>query len=195
VNKESLRRALPEHDDQDLERRLREEPVEADEEMSLAEARWLLKITVALALVAGVVAFSGVGTVPHLLPRGVLRVLEQARDSSTAALRSAVAESASGLGGVASKVAAVPNALGRDVVGALRQARDSSTAALRSAVGEPASRHVQNGSPEPFHKQYHSKVFICLPNALAYVTRSVSARSVPSLVSKGAIYPVPAGGC
>jgi hypothetical protein len=37
------------------------------------------------------------------------------------------------------------------------------------------------------HRKHH--------NALAYVARRVSARSVPSLVSKGAIYPVPARGC
>jgi hypothetical protein len=249
VNEESLRRALPGNDDHDLERRLREGDVEpggdlepdedlepggdlepdedleadkdpdADEEMTLAEARWLLKVTLVLALVVGAVAFSGVSTVPHALPGSVLGALEQARHSSTAALRSAVGESVRGLsavarkvsaapktlggdvvgrvGAVASKVSAVPKALGGDVVGALQQARDSSSAALRSAVGEPASLHSRNSSHAPFHRQYHSKVLICLPNVLdhVYATRSVSARSVPSRVSQGAIYPVPAGGC
>jgi hypothetical protein len=199
---------LPGNDDNDLERELPDEHVEAGEEMTPAEARWVLKVALALALLAGVVAFSGVGTVSNSLRANVLSALEQVRDSSAAALRSAVGESASQLGAVASKVGAVagevgavPNALGGDVVGALQQARDSSTAALRSAVGERAGKQFRNGSHEPFHKQYHSNVFVCLQNfqhdvkALVYVTRSVSTRSVPSLVSQGAIYPVPAGGC
>jgi hypothetical protein len=194
---------LPGTDDNDLERRLREEPVEADEETTPAEARWFLNAALALALVAVVAAVAGVGTVSNGLRSDVLGVLEKARDSSTAALdsstgalRSVVGASVGQLGAVASKVGAVPSALGGDVVGALQQARDSSTAALRSAVGEPPGKHFQNGSNEPFRKQYGSNVFLCLPNVNnVYVTRSVSARSVPSLVSGGAIYPVPAGGC
>jgi hypothetical protein len=194
---------LPGTDDNDLERRLREEPVEADEETTPAEARWFLNAALALALVAVVAAVAGVGTVSNGLRSDVLGVLEKARDSSTAALdsstgalRSVVGASVGQLGAVASKVGAVPSALGGDVVGALQQARDSSTAALRSAVGESPGKHFQNGSNEPFRKQYGSNVFLCLPNVNnVYVTRSVSARSVPSLVSGGAIYPVPAGGC
>jgi hypothetical protein len=87
-------------------------------------------------------------------------------------------------------------------VGVAKNAINSSTSAVRSAVGESGSKHLKSGSHEPFHKQYHRKVFICLPKhhkhhlkALGYATRRVSARSVPSLVSSGAIYPVPAGGC
>jgi hypothetical protein len=194
---------LPGTDDNDLERRLREEPVEADEETTPAEARWFLNAALALALVAVVAAVAGVGTVSNGLRSDVLGVLEKARDSSTAALdsstgalRSVVGASVGQLGAVASKVGAVPSALGGDVVGALQQARDSSTAALRSAVGESPGKRFQNGSNEPFRKQYGSNVFLCLPNVNnVYVTRSVSARSVPSLVSGGAIYPVPAGGC
>jgi hypothetical protein len=176
--------------------------------MTLAKVRWIVKVVLSLAMAAGVLEYSGVGkysgvgAVSHALRGDVLGALEQARDSSTAALRSAGGKSVSGLGAVASKVGAVPKALGGDVVGALQQAHDSSTAALRSAVGESAGKRVQNGSKEPFHKQYYSKVFICLPNvhedpgkALVYVTRSVSDHSVPSLVSRGAIYPVPDGGC
>ena len=83
-------------------------------------------------------------------------------------------------------------------VGAASSALHSSAAAVRSAVGDGngKSREVVQGNPSL--DQYHSKVFICLAmhhNAFAYVTRRVSDRSVPSLVSKGAIYPVPAGGC
>jgi hypothetical protein len=87
-------------------------------------------------------------------------------------------------------------------VGVAKNAINSSTSAVRSAMGEPVSKHLKNTSHQPFHKQYHRKVFICLPKhhkhhvkALTYVTRRVSARSVPSHVSKGAIYPVPAAGC
>ena len=198
---------MPGIDDNDLERTLRDEPVEADEETTPAEARWFLNSALALALVAVVAAVAGVGTVSNSLRSDVLGVLEKARDSSTAALdsstgalRSVVGASVGQLGAVASKVGAVPSALGGDVVGALQQARDSSTAALRSAVGESPGKRFQNGSSgssaEPFRKQYGTNVFLCLPNVQnVYVTRSVSARSVPSLVSRGAIYPVPAGGC
>jgi hypothetical protein len=197
---------LPGNDDNDLDRTLREEPVEVDEETTPAEGRWFLNASLALALVAAVAALAGVGSVSNGLRSNVLDVLEKARDSSTAALdsstgalRSIVGASVGQIGVVASKVGEVPSALGGDVVGALQQARDSSTAALRSAVGEPTRKHFQNGSSgssaEPFRKQYGTNVFLCLPNVNVYVTRSVSARSVPSLVSKGAIYPVPPGGC
>jgi hypothetical protein len=85
-------------------------------------------------------------------------------------------------------------------VGAAKNAINSSTSAVRSAVGESAGKHSNSGSHEPFAKQYHRKVLICWPkhhkrHVELYVTRRVSARSVPSLVSKGAIYPVPVGGC
>jgi hypothetical protein len=79
-------------------------------------------------------------------------------------------------------------------VGAASSALQSSSAAVRSAVGDGNGSDAQQGNPS--HVQYHSKVFVCLPDsALTYVARRVSARSVPPLVSKGAIYPVPAGGC
>ena len=172
-------------------------PPEASDETTAAEAQWILKVGLVLALVAAVAAFSGVGKVSTALRRDVLSALQQARDTSAAAIRSAVDNSVSSLGAVASKVSETPTALGGDVLNALQQARDSSTAAIRSAVGESTAKQLQNGSPAAFRRQYHSKVFICLQsgNALVYVTRSVSARSVPSLVSTGAIYPVPAGGC
>jgi hypothetical protein len=176
---------------------------EASEELTPAEAQWILKVALALVLLAGVAAFTGFGTVSNSLRGDVLAALEKVRDSSTAALhsstealRSVVGASVGKVGAVASEVGAVPSALGGDVVGALQQARDSSTAAVRSAVGEPPSKHFQSGSDEPFRKQYGTNVLLCLPNVHdASVTRSVSARSVPSLVSKGAIYPVPASGC
>jgi hypothetical protein len=155
VNEELRRRKLPGHDDHDLERELRDEPLEARKESTLAEARWILAVALSLPLVAGVVAFRGLGTVSKALRTGVL--------------------------------------------GALKQVRDSSTAALRSAVGESSSKHLPNGSHEPCQEQYHSSAFICLPNVqehhghvVDYATSSVPARSVPSLVSSGAIYPVPA---
>jgi hypothetical protein len=236
VYKESRRRALPGHDDHDRARRLREErveaseestppeaseestppeaseestPPEASEELTPGEARKIL-VGLALVLVAGVAALSGVGSVSSGLRADVLAALEKARDSSAAALdsstealRSVVSASvgkvgavASNVGAVASNVGAVPSALAGDVVGALQQARDSSTAAVRSAVGEPPGKHFQSGSDQPFRKQYGSNVFLCLPNVHdVSVTRSVSPRSVPSLVSKGATYPVPASGC
>jgi hypothetical protein len=84
-------------------------------------------------------------------------------------------------------------------VGVAKNAINSSTSAVRSAMGQPVSKHLKNTSHQPFQKQYHRQVFICLPkhhkHALTYVTRRVSARSVPAHVSKGAIYPVPAAGC
>ena len=203
---------MPGHDDHDLAGMLGEErpkaseestPPEASEELTPAEARWILKVGLVLVLLAGVAAFSGLGSVSNGLRGDVLAALEKVRDSSTAALdsstaalRSVVGASVAKVGAVASQVGAVPSALGGDVVGALQQASDSSTAALSSAVGGPPGKHFQNGSDEPFRKQYGSNVFLCLPNVHdVSVTRSVSARSVPSLVSKGAIYPVPASGC
>jgi hypothetical protein len=86
-------------------------------------------------------------------------------------------------------------------VGAASSALHSSAAAVRSAVGDGNGKGRENEQGKASLDQYHSKVFICLAkhrkhhNALAYVARRVSARSVPSLVSKGAIYPVPARGC
>ena len=202
---------MPGHDDHDRARRLREErveaseestPPEASEELTPGEARKIL-VGLALVLVAGVAALSGVGSVSSGLRADVLAALEKARDSSAAALdsstealRSVVSASVGKVGAVASNVGAVPSALAGDVVGALQQARDSSTAAVRSAVGEPPGKHFQSGSDQPFRKQYGSNVFLCLPNVHdVSVTRSVSPRSVPSLVSKGATYPVPASGC
>jgi hypothetical protein len=191
---------LPGNDDNDLERRLSEEPVEPDEETTPAEGRWFLNAALALALLAAVAAFAGVGSVSNGLRDDVLGVLEKARDSSSAvldsstgAIRSVVSASVGKVGAVAHKVSAVPSALGGDVVGALGQASDSSTAALRSAVGRAPAKRFQSASQQPFHKQYGSSVLLCLPNV--HDVRSVSARSVPSLVSQGAIYPVPAGGC
>ena len=177
-------------------------PPEASEELTPGEARRIL-VGLALVLVAGAAALAGVGSVSSGLRSDVLAVLDKARDSSAAALdsstealRSVVAASVGTAGAVAGKVGAVPSALGVDVVGALQQASDSSTAALRSAVGDTPSKHFQSASDQPFSKQYGTNVFLCLPNVHdASVTRSVSARSVPSLVSQGAIYPVPAGGC
>ena len=210
---------MPGHDDHDLARSVREEraeasqestPADAGEELTPGEARKIL-VGLALVLVAGVAALSGVGSVSSGLRADVLAALEKARDSSAAALdsstealRSVVSASvgkvgavASNVGAVASNVGAVPSALAGDVVGALQQAGDSSTAALRSAVGQSPSKRFQTGnSDEPFRKQYGSNVFLCLPNVHdVSVTRSVSPRSVPSLVSKGATYPVPASGC
>jgi hypothetical protein len=191
---------LPGNDDNDLERSLSEEPVEADEETAPAEGRWFLRAAVALVLLAAVAQFSGVGSVSNGLRDDVLGVLEQARDSSTAALdsstealRSVLGASVGTVSAVASKVGEVPTAFGGDVMGALQQAGDSSTAALRSAVGEPVGKHLQNASDAPFRKQYGTDVVLCMPNV--HDARSVSARSVPSLVAEGAIYPVPAGGC
>jgi hypothetical protein len=78
-------------------------------------------------------------------------------------------------------------------VGAASSALQSSSAAVRSAVGD-GNADAQQGNPS--HVQYHNKVFVCVPDSgLTYVARRVSARSVPPLVSKGAIYPVPADGC
>ena len=189
---------MPGNDDNDLERSNSEEPV--DEETAPAEERWFLKAAVVVVLLAAVAQFSGVGSVSNGLRDDVLGVLEQARDSSSAALdsstgalRSVLGASVGTVSAVASKVGKVPSAFGGDVIGALQQAGDSSTAALRSAVGEPAGKHIQNASDAPFRKQYGTDVALCMPNV--HDARSVSARSVPSLVAEGAIYPVPAGGC
>ena len=85
-------------------------------------------------------------------------------------------------------------------VGAASSALYSSAAAVRSAVGDDngTGRGVEHGMP--FDRQYHQTVFICLPRhhkpqALRYVTRRVSEGSVPALASRGAVYPVPSGGC
>jgi hypothetical protein len=84
-------------------------------------------------------------------------------------------------------------------VGAASSALHSSAAAVRSAVDDNGKgMDVQHGTPSDH--QYHQKVFVCLPRhhehqALSYATRRVSEGSVPALVSRGAVYPVPAGGC
>jgi hypothetical protein len=78
-------------------------------------------------------------------------------------------------------------------VGAASSALHSSAAAVRSAVGDDngTGSGVQHGTPSDH--QYHHTVLICLPKH--HVTRRVSEGSVPALVSRGAVYPVPAGGC
>ena len=181
---------LPGNDDNDLERSLSEEPVEADEESAPAEERWFLKAAVVVVLLAAVAQFSGLGSVSNGLRDDVLGVLEQARDSSTAALdsstgalRSVLGASVGTVSAVAGKVGEVPTAFGGDVIGALQQAGDSSTAALRSAVGEPAGKHIQNASDAPFRKQYGTDVALCMPNV--HDARSVSARSVPVARRRG----------
>jgi hypothetical protein len=96
-------------------------------------------------------------------------------------------------------------------VGAASSAVHSSAAALRSAVGEQAAKTRNHNSP--WKKQYHRKVYICFPKAkwvkvtiagkhkhhrvkvITYVTKLVSQSSVPALVARGSIYPVPRGGC
>jgi hypothetical protein len=85
-------------------------------------------------------------------------------------------------------------------VGAASSALHSSATAVRSAVGDDngTGGGVEQGTPSD--RQYHHTVFICLPThhkpqALRYVTRSVSEGSVPALASRGAVYPVPSGGC
>ena len=85
-------------------------------------------------------------------------------------------------------------------VGAASSALHSSAAAVRSAVGGDNGKGggVDHGTPSD--RQYHHTVFICLPThhnpqALRYVTRRVSEGSVPALASRGAVYPVPSGGC
>jgi hypothetical protein len=98
-------------------------------------------------------------------------------------------------------------------VGAASGVVHSSTAALRSAVGERAATTKNHNSP--WKKQYHRKVYICFPvvkwvkhvkivgkhkrthrvKVITYVTKLVSASSVPALVARGSIYPVPQGGC
>ena len=79
-------------------------------------------------------------------------------------------------------------------VGAASSALHSSAAAVRSAVGDNGKGGVvERGTPSD--RQYHHTVFICLPQALRYVTRRVSEGSVPALASRGAVYPVPSGGC
>ncbi len=84
-------------------------------------------------------------------------------------------------------------------VGAASSALHSSAAAVRSAVGDNGTGiDVAHGKPSDH--QYHQTLFICLPKhhkheALRYVTRRVSEGSVPALASRGAVYPVPAGGC
>lgn len=86
-------------------------------------------------------------------------------------------------------------------VGAASSALHSSSAAVRSAVGDGDGTDREFEQGKPSHDQSHSKVAICLPEhskhhaAFKYLTRRVSARSVPSLVSEGAVYPVPSGGC
>lgn len=186
---------MTDNDDIDLERP-RDEHGEGGEEMTPAEARWVLKTALVLALIAAVVAVSGAGGVSNHLRVDILGGLGKARDSSTAAIRSAVGASVDTLGHVASQIGEVPKALGGDVAGVLQQASDSSSAALRSAVGDSHSTRLASGSHAPFHKQYHSSVTVCVRDGQdAYVSRSVSDSSVPSLVSRGAIYPVPAGGC
>ena len=73
-------------------------PADASEESAPAEAQWILRVGLVLALVAGIAAFSGVGNVSTALRKDVLGALQQARDSSAAAIRSAVGHSVSGLG-------------------------------------------------------------------------------------------------
>ena len=81
-------------------------------------------------------------------------------------------------------------------VGAASSALHSSAAAVRSAVGDDNGKGMGVAQGTPSDRQYHHTVFICLhPQALRYVTRRVSEGSVPALVSRGALYPVPAGGC
>jgi hypothetical protein len=185
---------LPGHDDPELEEGLHEEPVDAGEEMTLSEARWALAVVVLfLAVLASWVAFSGVGSVSNTFREQFLGPLRQAANSSVAALRSAVGESADKVGAVAGTIGAVSNSVSGDVVGALQQAVDSSTAAIDSATGGTANAQSPSRSPAPADKQYHTKVSICMTQE--HLASRVSARSVPTLVSKGAIYPVPGSGC
>ena len=97
---------MPGNDDNDLEHRLREEPVEPDEETTPAEGRWFLNAALAVALLAAVAAVAGVGSVSNGLRDDVLGVLEKARDSSSAVLDSSTGAIRSVVGASVGKVGA-----------------------------------------------------------------------------------------
>jgi hypothetical protein len=169
---------MPGHHEHDLERRLREERLEAQDEFvqSLAaevrgrrshpsaRPRLTLAFAVSLALLVSMIAFGGVG--------------------------------------------------------AAKDAVSSSTDTVKQTFGDgEGEHHHHHHHRKPDDDQYNTKVLICVrevhhvstkedderksseernshrTRTIVYETERVPLSRVPHLVSKGAVYPVPAGGC
>jgi hypothetical protein len=91
-------------------------------------------------------------------------------------------------------------------VGAAKDAVSSSTDTVKQAFGDDEGEHHHHHHHhhrKPSDDQYHTKVLICVPErkhhhhtrTIVYDTKRVPPSRVPHLVSKGAVYPVPTGGC
>ena len=85
-------------------------------------------------------------------------------------------------------------------VGAAKDAVSSSTDTVKHAFGDgEREHHHHHHHRKPSDDEYYTKVLICAPHhrtrTIVYETKRVRLSRVPHLVSKGAVYPVPAGGC
>jgi hypothetical protein len=86
-------------------------------------------------------------------------------------------------------------------VGAAKNAVSASTSSVRTAVGDDSgkSRGSKSDDESPSHKQYHGQVKICYPHkqerSIIYKEKTISQSQIAHFVAKGAVYPVPAGGC
>ena len=198
---------MPGHDDHDLERRLREQrPVARDEFVQglaaktrsrshpTARPRLTLAFALSLALLVSLVAFGGVGAAKNAV------------SSSASSVRSAWA--ATGTSGTQGRqrrqrlagASSVPRQ-GADLLpeGQVRRhlpLRDGHEDGLQVevAVGQAAAPSHWVKVKVPVVITYQKKVRERV-KTIVYREKTVQQSKVPFLVSRGAVYPVPAGGC
>jgi hypothetical protein len=188
---------MPGYDDHDLERRLREQRSEASEEFvenlsadlrsrrhPSARPRLTLAFALSIALLVSLVAFGGVGAASSAL------------HSSAAVVRSAVGNEPQKARGSQSHSPPAKHQYYEKVV-----ICSPSIRYVRSFTWVTVEKWVWKTEWKNGHKRYYRvKVPVQVKQwdrtkTVEYSADRVSAKNVPELVAKGAVYPVPTGGC
>ena len=179
---------MPRYDDQDVERRLREGRSQPDEEFvqslaarvrrdrqAVSRRRLTLAFALSLALLVSLVAFGGVGAASSAL------------HSSTATLRAAVGHTEKARGGTSTQSAAKKQ-YHEKVAICFPETHYTTTykyVTLYKWVGHGKNRHLVS-----YTVKVRTRALVTI-----FKEKLVHTTEVPHLVSKGAVYPVPAGGC
>jgi hypothetical protein len=188
---------MPGHDDHELERMLREQRAGARPEFveglaasiparhPSARPRLTLAFALSLALLVSLVAFGGVGAASNAL------------HSSTSAVKSAVGKASPSRGG-SSSAAAAPAKKQYHFKVAVCYPRF--TYVVTYVLVEKTKWIWKTEKKDGQTVRVHVKVTYLVKKPVktkttSYVEKTVSDQRVPSLVSKGALYPVPTGGC
>jgi hypothetical protein len=185
------------NDSHDLERKLRDQRSNARDEFvdelaatiprrhPSARPRLALAFALSLALLVSLVAFGGVGAASSAL------------HSSTASVRSAVGETNASRGGSSSRPATpAKRQYHPKVIICYLRVRYVVTYVTVEKSKWIWKTETKNGHTVRVHVKVTYTVKEPVKSKTAsYEAKTVSERRVPALVSKGAVYPVPAGGC